>query len=75
MKFTIIRNYNYNDNSPDYICKGEDNKDYVIDIFVDGTIDRELTSEDLKGKTFECDYIHPCGYIAHNVKILDEVAK
>lgn len=74
MKFIIRRKASQLVNPHDAICVGEDGKDYMIDIFVDGGIEYQ-DIDGLIGREFECDYIHTFCYIAHNVKLLDEVMR
>ncbi len=55
----------------DAICVGEDGKDYVIDIFVDGSLPYQ-DIDGLIGRKFECDRLHTFLYIANDVKLLDK---
>lgn len=72
MIFTIKGKASQLGDPHDAICTGEDGKDIMIDIFVDGGLEYQ-DIDNLIGRKFECDWIHTFCYIAHEVRLLDEV--
>ncbi len=71
MRLKVLEKYD-NSCSSDFVCLDEDGKKIIVDIFVDGTIPKEYTQENIVGCTIECDWMHAYISIAHGVRVLNE---
>jgi len=64
---------NYSENYDAHYCIDGDGKEHVVDVFVDGGLDKEVSRNSIIGKRIECDYIYPYLEIACGVKLLNKM--
>lgn len=74
MKLKIIKPYLHGgttkENCSDFECVDEEGRTHRVNIFVDGGLPENITTDELIGRTIECRSLSPFLEIANDVQLL-----
>lgn len=62
----------YNEDENYHLCQLETGQKLRVDIFIDGTLPKNITMKNIIGKTIQWDRLHSFIVIAHGVSIINE---